>query len=268
MAKAKIWLAMFLFLRGRFIDYAEIVDEEFFEKDEIIVREGRYGSWIWVVLDGLIQIEKKFCGKNIPVIQLGRGGFIGSLAAFARGDRPRSATVRALSHVQLGVLDAQSLSKEYSSYSDLLRTYFICIDDRLKKITDAYVRIYGNGIREVSEAGQIENLTPEKFRDTNLGMVISGGAQLYIECNGMFLNLGKIKQGDLVGELPFTESKRSYSFYLAGDGDFKIKVFDKKMLLSEFGLMSENIKKMVEFAGLSLSHTASSLAVKMLKLMQ
>lgn len=253
-------------LRGRFVDYAEIVDEEFFEKDEIIVREGRYGSWIWVILDGLVQIEKKFSGNNIPVIQLGRGGFIGSLAAFARGDRPRSATVKALSSVQLGVLDAQSLSKEYSAYSDLLRTYFIMIDDRLKKITDAYVRIYGNGIRELSDIEQIENITPEKFKDQNLGIVTSGSADLYIECNGKVLNLGTIKKGDLIGELPFTESKREYGFYIAGDSEFGLKIFNKKVLLNEFGLMSENVKKMVEFAGLSLSHTASSLAVKMLKM--
>jgi CRP-like cAMP-binding protein len=253
-------------LRGRFIDYAEIVDEEFFEKNEIIVREGRYGSWIWVILDGLVQIEKKFSGKNIPVIQLGRGGFIGSLAAFARGDRPRSATVRAVSSVQLGVLDAQSLSKEYSAYSDLLRSYFMCIDDRLKKITDAYVRVFSNGIREVAHADQMTGIIPEKLKNNNPGVVTSGSAQLYIECMGNFLSLGKIKKGEIVGELPFVETKDNYNFYLEGDLDFSIEIIDKNELLKEFSMMSENIKKMVEFAGLSLSQTASSLSAKVVKL--
>lgn len=253
-------------LRGRFVDYAEIVDEEFFEKDEIIVREGRYGSWIWVILDGLVQIEKKFSGRNIPVIQLGRGGFIGSIAAFARGDRPRSATVKALSSVQLGVLDAQSLSKEYSAYSDLLRAYFMCIDDRLKRITDAYVRVYGNGIREVSEVGQMNNIIPEKLKNKNPGIVTSGSARLYIECSGKFLDLGRIEKGEIVGELPFVESKDYYNFYLEGDSEFAIKILDKNDLFKEFALMSENVKKMVEFAGLSLSQTASSLASKVVNL--
>jgi len=253
-------------LRGRFIDYAEIVDEEFFEKDEIIVKEGRYGSWIWVILDGLVQIEKKFSGKNIPVIQLGRGGFIGSLAAFARGDRPRSATVKALSSVQLGVLDAQSLSKEYSAYSDLLRSYFMCIDDRLKKITDAYARVYANGIREVSELEQMSNIIPEKLKNKNPGIVTDGSAQLYIECSGKFLHLGKIEKGEIVGELPFVETRDNYNFYLEGDMEFSIQILDKDELFKEFYMMSENVKKMVEYAGLSLSHTASSLAAKVVKL--
>jgi|GEM_PF-5562830 len=249
-------------LRGRLVDYGEIVDEEFFEKDEVIVKEGRYGSWIWVILDGLVQIEKKVSGNNIPVVQLGRGSFIGSLAAFARGDRPRSATVRALSSVQLGVLDAQSLSKEYTSYSDLLRNYFTAVDDRLRKITDAYAAFYSGKLAPFSQSSAT-GLMREKLKDSGLGLVASGEAELYLESKGFFLNLGSIKKGSMVGELPFVEKSRDYSFFLAGNSDFSIKSFEKSVLAKEFSNVSENVKKMVEFAGTSLSVTAYNLASRL-----
>lgn len=251
------------FLKGRFIDYSEIVDEEYFEKDEMIVKEGRYGSWIWVILDGIVQINKSFSGKSIPIVQLGRGGFIGSLSSFSRGDRPRSATVKAISPVQLGVLDAQSLSKEYSTYSDLLKAYFISIDNRLRKITNVCARIYANGIREVSNKEQLKNIIPEKLKNRNPGIVKSGTAQLYLECSGKFLDLGKIVKGEIVGELPFVETKNDYSFYLEGDKDFSIEILDKNELNKEFSIMSENIKKMAEFTGSSLSTTTLRLASKL-----
>ncbi|MGM0417574.1 MAG: cyclic nucleotide-binding domain-containing protein [Thermodesulfobacteriota bacterium] len=250
-------------LRGRLVDYGEIVDEEFFEKDELIVNEGRYGSWIWVLLDGLVQIEKKSSGKNIPVVQLGRGSFIGSLAGFARGDRPRSATVRAMSPVQLGVLDAQSLSREYTSYSDLLRNYFTAVDDRLRKITNAYAGFFSQSIAPVFKSSDIKGLIREKLKDSGLGIVASGEADLYLESKGLFLNLGTIKKGSMVGELPFVEKSKDYSFFLAGTDDFSIQPFDKSILANEFSNVSENVKKMVEFAGASLSVTAYNLASRL-----
>lgn len=248
-------------LRGPLIDYSEIVDEEFFEKDEFIVKEGRYGSWIWVILDGLVLVEKCFAGKCIPVTQLGRGAFIGNLAAFARGDRSRSASVRALSPVQLGVLDAQALSKEYTAYSDFLRNFFICMDNRLRKITEAYTKFYIEGKNISKELRSHTGLMKERFKDNKIGIIESGTCSLIFEAFGHTLDLGVIDKGSLVGELPFVDKDKDINFYLKGDDKFAIRPYDRKFLLNEFKNMSLNVKKMLEFAGLSFSATAYNLAL-------
>ncbi len=252
-------------LKGQFIDYAEIVDEEIFEKDELIVKEGRYGSWIWVILDGLVQFEKNIYYNNIPVFQVGRGGFIGSISSFSRGDRPRNASVRALSEVQLGVLDAQSLSKQYSAYSDLLKNYFISLDDRLKKITSAYAGLYASGRKKVLTRASLKEMILERFKQDSPGIISSGNAELYIESDGNFLNLGSLSKGSIVGEIPFVEKPKNYNFYISGDREFCMETFEKKVISREFANISDHVKKMVEFTGTSLSAVSWHLALNLKK---
>jgi len=246
-------------LRGQFIDYSELVDEEFFEKDELIVKEGRYGSWIWVILDGLVQVEKQVHGKFIPVMHLGRGGFIGSVAAFSRGDRPRSATVKALSRVHLGVLDAQSLSKEYTAYSDLLRKYLACMDERLRKITDAFSDSYINGKKNVIPRESLSGIIREKLKGKRLGIIESGRGMLLFESKGKFLPVGELHEGELIGELPFINKAGEFDFFIKGDENFAIRPFEQSLLGDEFLKVSENMRKMVEFAGQTISVTAYNL---------
>ena len=247
-------------IRGTIVDYSEIVDEEFFEKDEIIVSEGRYGSWIWVILDGIVQVERKLSNTIIPISQMGRGCFIGSLAAFSRGNRPRSATVRAITPVQLGVLDAQSLSKDYSRYSDPLKDYFIAVDYRLKKLTDLYLKVLTKEISNYLIPEDVEGLINEKVKDGKLGMITSGKADFFFKSAGKVLNLGSLGKGDMTGELPFIEKSSEYHFAIACDKDFAIRPFEKKVLADEFAGLSENVKKMVEFSGLTLSVTVYNIA--------
>ena len=44
---------------GPLVDYMYVADEEDFFDGENIVEEGKHGSWIWVILEGVVEIIKK-----------------------------------------------------------------------------------------------------------------------------------------------------------------------------------------------------------------
>lgn len=248
-------------LKGSSIDFSGIVDEEFFEPGELIVKEGGYGSWIWVVLDGKVLVEKN-CGQvSIPVLKMGEGCFIGNINSFANSNRPRSSTIKAIGRVHLGVLDARFLSKEFSGYSNFIRSYINTIDKRLKKITELYAKLHLTS----SEGDFIldkKGLVREKLKPGKLGVIESGKAELYFESGNKFIQMGEIGEGELIGELPFVEKSRDYSFFIAGDSNFAIRPFEKKVLEEDFTKLSDNVKKMIEFSGLCLSVTAYNIANK------
>ncbi len=106
-------------IRGPLVDYMFVVDEEYFE-DENVVVEGRYGSWIWVILEGVAEIVKETPAGPIPVLRLGEGAFIGNLSSFLLHQHfERTYSARAAGKLQLGVLDSQRLSKEFAGSRQL-----------------------------------------------------------------------------------------------------------------------------------------------------
>ena len=89
------------------IYYLYVVDEEDFFDGEHIVEEGKHGSWIWVILEGVVDIVKEMDSGTIPIVRIGDGSFIGSMASFLLQGHIRTATAIAVGNVQLGVLDSQ-----------------------------------------------------------------------------------------------------------------------------------------------------------------
>ena len=70
-------------VKGPLVDYMYVVDEEDFFDGEHIVEQGRHGNWIWVVLEGIIEIVKETPKGPLPIIRVGDGGFVGSLRLVA-----------------------------------------------------------------------------------------------------------------------------------------------------------------------------------------
>lgn len=73
------------------IDYMYVIDEEIYDDGQEFVIQGSYGSWIWVILDGVVEIVRKTDHGDIPVLRLGQGTFIGNFSSFINEKRARSA---------------------------------------------------------------------------------------------------------------------------------------------------------------------------------
>ena len=93
--------ALLPLVKGPIVDYMYVLDEEEFLDGNEIVFEGNYGNWMWVILEGIVDITRETPKGPLNMISIGNGAFVGSIASFLSEGNVRSATVVARGHVQL-----------------------------------------------------------------------------------------------------------------------------------------------------------------------
>jgi uncharacterized protein (TIGR02266 family) len=111
-----------------------VASEESYHDNEIIVREGSSGDWVYVVLSGSVEISKMVGGRRSVLGVLQPGEIFGELGFL--GGIKRSATARALGETTLGIIDRTSLDSEFNKLSTDFRTIVLAIVERFKKMID------------------------------------------------------------------------------------------------------------------------------------
>jgi CRP-like cAMP-binding protein len=234
-------------IRGPLVDYLYIVDEEEFKDGEEIVIEGKYGSWIWVVLEGVVQIIKETSKGPLNILRLSHGSFIGSIASFLLGGNIRSATTIAIGKVQLGVLDSQRLFVEFSRLSPELRGIIISLDKRLKQATDMVIAYY---LKNESINKYFSKKTPlirQGGSEERLFRISGGHAFIVRKTESNEIILGKLEQGDFIGPLPFINmglEPELAAIYVSED--IELSPLNPKLLQREFEKLSNTLKNIVE----------------------
>lgn len=117
-----------------------IASYEEFHDGQVIIQEGTYGDWIYVVEEGAVEISKKVQDRQVVVTVLSKGEIFGELAFIA--GMPRTATVKAIGDTRVGVVDKDYFTREYNKLSDDFRQIFHTAVVRLKKVTDALIAQY------------------------------------------------------------------------------------------------------------------------------
>ena len=100
--------------------YGYIVREEVFPDQATIFEEGKYGDWVYIVLEGRVKTKKRTSKGMLTINTLGEGSVLGELP-FLRRTR-RTASVIADGQVKLGLLDKDRLEKEYEALSPQLKS--------------------------------------------------------------------------------------------------------------------------------------------------
>jgi NADH dehydrogenase len=91
---------------------------EHFEPNEVIFREGDRGDWLYVMLDGEVEVCRAVPGGGTaPLRRLGPGDCFGEIALVS--DRPRTATVRSLTPVNVLAIDREAFQSLFSSFPPL-----------------------------------------------------------------------------------------------------------------------------------------------------
>lgn len=231
-------------IRGPMPDYTDIIDEEDFVKGQKIVREGGHGSWIWVILDGTVKVTKRAGDEDIDIAYLGEGSFIGTLAPFTKSENKRSATVTALGDVQLGVLDAARLSREYSSLSGDFKVMLQSLDARVKRMTYRGTELVLKGYPALKKIKgkqfNIDASSPELFvvREGKLYMIGEGP-------NGKFLLL-RLEAGEVCGHVPFVNlGPETGLTTLVASKDLKTQKLDVQALQDQYEQLSKTFKNLV-----------------------
>ena len=89
--------------KGQLKSIAAVADEIHLPGDRVLIEEGAHGAELIVVVTGEIEVTR----NGQPVAALGAGSFVGETALLTK--RPRNATVRTSTPVDLIVLSAPAL---------------------------------------------------------------------------------------------------------------------------------------------------------------
>ena len=235
-------------VKGPLVDYMYVVDEEDFFDGERIVEEGKHGSWIWVILEGVVDIVKETESGPIPIIRIGDGSFIGSMASFLLQGHVRTATAIAVGNVQLGVLDSQRLAQEYAAMSLEFRTFLTSLDKRLKQLTD---RIVGNheGAAQPTDflKGQQVLIKQGKGEKGQMYVINQGRASVVRHTDNGPVLLGHLYKGDYFGDLPFLHlGQETDAASVYGSENIKIAKVQAVSLQKEYNRLSTTLKNIVD----------------------
>ena len=240
------------------VDYMYVVDEEDFFDGEHIVEEGKHGSWIWVILEGVVDIVKETESGTVPIIRIGDGSFIGSMASFLLQGHIRTATAIAVGNVQLGVLDSQRLAQEYAAMSIEFRTFLNSLDKRLKQLTERVVESHSGNIQAADILKDKKILIRQgNSEEKQLYIVTQGRASVIRETESGPVLLCHLYKGDFFGHVPFLHlglEPDGASIY--GSDNIKITKFEAVTVQKEYNRLSTTFKNIVDNMATCMSVSA------------
>ena len=117
--------------------WAYVAREEVYPEDAIIIKEGSWGDWAYIILEGRARVTKKTREGTMTLGSLEEGAVFGEVGFFEVNGGTRSASVIAADGpVRVGVLDSHLLRKDYEALSLELRELLKALVIRLKKSSD------------------------------------------------------------------------------------------------------------------------------------
>ncbi len=243
-------------LKGSVVDYTYIVDEEEYYRGRKIVQQDKYGSWMWVVLEGLVDIIKETPEGPLKVIKLGSGAFIGGIASFMYKGNIRKATVQAFSDTQLGVIDSTRMAEEFGQQNPAFRDFIRSLDKRRDMATDMAVDARFGLIRPKKLMGSKKRLIKQGSSDDRLLRLVSGSGLVMQKNKNGYLPLLTLKEGDFIGPVPFQDigqEPRNASVYLTPDAE--VATINPDHIMEGFDQVSLTMRHLIEGIANAISMT-------------
>ena len=242
-------------IKGPLVDYSYVVDEEGFYDGDEIVQEGNHGDWIWVILEGTAEIIKQTANGPLQMLRIGDGAFLGSVAALFSGGKVRSATVKAVGNVQLGMLDSQLLANELANVSAEFKGLLTSIDSRLQQVIETAVAINNNDPLDDLIKNK-KQLIKQGQNEERLFTVKNGEAIIARQTENSYVPLVRLKKGDFFGRVPFLDmGHEPHSAAVFSSQNLKLAAVDSEKLKLEHEGLSSTLKNIIEHLATSVSVT-------------
>jgi len=247
-------------IKGPLVDYLYIVDEDEFEDGQEIVIQEKFGNWLWVILEGTVEVVRLMPEGQVPINKLSDGAFIGSITSLKTKSNVRSATVTAKGRVQLGVLDYHRILEEYSKLSDGFKEVLTSFDERLKQITNACANAVFEKLVPQKDMGHLKPLPlPDKAEHSVL-KIISGKAVVVRKMDKLFIPLCTLTAGDFIGNIPFLNtSHEPHSAEVFVSEDFSTQPIKLVGFKKEYDRLSMMLKNMIQHTFNCISITSGRL---------
>jgi CRP/FNR family cyclic AMP-dependent transcriptional regulator len=112
----------------------QISTEETYRDGDVIFHEGASGDWIYVVLEGAVELSKQVEDKAVVIDVVKPEDVFGELGFISKAQR--SASAKAVGDTTLGIVDRSFLDQEYNKLSSDFRFILQTMANRLRKTTD------------------------------------------------------------------------------------------------------------------------------------
>lgn len=117
----------------------KIVDKLKFSAGDLVVKEGSFGDSIYLILSGTVEISKIVKGKKAVIAVLEKGAIIGELSFIDK--KPRPASGRAISDVEIGVIDKEFIDSEINKMSYEFSLLLNALAERLRTTIEEYAAL-------------------------------------------------------------------------------------------------------------------------------
>jgi CRP-like cAMP-binding protein len=247
-------------IKGPLVDYLYIVDEDAFSEGQEVVVQEKYGNWLWVILEGTVEVVRLLPEGPVAISKLSEGAFIGSINSLKEKSNVRSATVSAVTPVQLGVLDYHRILEEFSRISDTIKDVLVSIENRLMQITTLCAKAHFKKIKMLQNMGELIPYNDFSNTDNKIFKIINGKAVVVKKINNHFLKLCLLKEKDFIGNISFlSTSHEPHSAQVFVSDDFKTEEIDLFDLKEEYDDLSTTLKNMFFHTSTCLSITTGRL---------
>jgi CRP-like cAMP-binding protein len=245
-------------IKGPLVEYSSVVDEDEYSDGSNIVVEGRHGNWLWVVLEGLVDIVKTTESGKTVISTAGVGGFLGGLTTIMNLENTRSATAIARGTVQLGVIDTQQISSEMSYLDQEFKKVLLSLDNRLRKISNRYAEILSGSNKFEGLPMNIKPMINQGDDVQRIFTILNGEAYVVKKNKSGMIFLMTLSKGDFIGKIPFINidhEPSSASVYVSND--LKLGILDREKLNEEYNKLSVTVKNIIEYTTVCISTTTS-----------
>jgi len=232
-------------VKGPIADYSYISEEEEFEDGKPIVKEGKYGKWIWVVLEGTADVRRETPNGPMIISRLGEGSFIGTFSALLFGNYTRKSTVVARGKVYLGLLDTERLSREFNSLSSEFKEVLLSLDNRLLKITDRAVSLYTK-TNHITLPKKTKEIIKKGSSKREAFSITDGTAYIIDQTQKGVFPIITLEKESVFGNLHFLDiGHEPRSASVAVSAELKIKNLDVEKLQKEYDELSHMFRSFI-----------------------
>ena len=224
-----------------------VAEEEFLDGHRII-EEGEYGSWIWIVLNGVAEISKKTLKGPVKILKAGPGTFAGNGSSIFRGGYRRIVTITASGKVQLGVLDTQPIHEEYSRLSVEFRKILFSLDFRFRQVTERLADI-DSKTTKLKDFIDGRHVIAKLDKSTDEAFIIErGSVSVLRKMENGYIPLANLKKNNFFGRIPFIDiSHEPHSSSVFVSKDLKATALDLEGLQKEYEQLSKTFRSIIKF---------------------
>ena len=241
-------------IKGPPVDYVFVVSEDGFPDGGRIVKEGGHGRWLWVILEGTVEVTRETADGEVAVARRGEGCFIGAFASLLQKQAVRTASVTAAGEVQLGVLNADVLSGEFAALSPTFRGLLLSLDKRLERVTQTAVEIMTGTPISAQLDGDKKLIIKRGSSKEELFVIKEGSVLAAGNTSKGDIPLMTLEKGDVFGHLPFVDIGHEPGFAsIFASADLKAEKLDLDKIQKEYDRLSGTLKNMLSSVGTCIS---------------